>query len=61
MSAASPTPQELTDYLADFYGRCAAQACACNRPGQWKGRGCPHWQPMGWQSFDEISVPVASA
>jgi hypothetical protein len=54
MTAALPSPIELADYLADFYGTCATDPCACNRPGPWRGRACPNWRPCvarAWGSF----------
>jgi hypothetical protein len=43
----------LRDYLLDNYGVCKATPCACVA-GVWRGRACPHWQPLGATSYVEL-------
>ena len=44
----------LADYLLDNYGDCKAGRCVCLLTGQWIGRGCPNWTPLGVKTWDEL-------
>lgn len=51
-------PNDLAAYLLDNYGTCKLGA-ACNRPPGclklgWIGRACPHWQPLGARTYEEL-------
>lgn len=43
----------MTD-LRDVYGTCAKVPCLCLR-GQWLGRLCVYWTPMGPANPDELA------
>lgn len=58
---------DLVEYLADNYGTCDRDAdCYHGRDANghfngclflgWKGRGCPHWHPLGITTFEELSI-----
>ena len=46
----TPTP----DYFIDNYGVCKVATCTCRKPGPWRGRLCPHWQPLGALTFGQL-------
>lgn len=51
---------EIADYLLDNYGICDRGAnCywgnGCLKTG-WRGRLCPHWQPLGATSLEALSA-----
>jgi hypothetical protein len=62
MSALHPSPAEMADYLADYYGTCerGSSFCyfsGCNGPSRpWLGRGCPNWRPSGARDLAELST-----
>lgn len=57
----------LSDYILDHYGSCSlgvdcywgkdplGRFNGCNRVG-WKGRKCPHWQPTGATTWEELNA-----
>lgn len=47
---------DLTEYLADHYGRCVRCPCMCLKNNCWVGRGCPHWQPAWAKDWNELAV-----
>ena len=59
MSAAEPTAQEIADYIADNYGRCAFGAdCRYHYRNEWLGRSCPSWQPTTARTWAELAKAV---
>ena len=66
------TAPELTRYLGENYGQCAADhcSCRCSKPeclkcgsgprGVWLGTGCPHWEPCGAANYAELAIAQKS-
>lgn len=60
---------DLADYLLDYYGTCdrdedcywgkdqLGRPNGCLNVG-WKGRGCPHWKPLGATTYEELKQMV---
>ena len=48
---------DLPDYVADNYGECSLERCACLRTG-WTGRGCQNWKPVQARDWDELLVEM---
>jgi len=58
---------DLADYLLDHYGTCVrgpdcywgvdrhSKFDGCLKTG-WKGRGCPHWRPLGATTYAELRL-----
>jgi len=44
---------ELADYIADHYGMCTLNPCACLKEG-WRGRRCPFWVPVNARTWEEL-------
>lgn len=43
----------LKDYIHDNYGTCRLKTCTCLKEG-WAGTACPEWQPINFNSFDDM-------
>ena len=51
-------PLPPPDVFLDLYGQCLKVPCSCLREG-WEGMLCPHWQPDGATSFEEMIARIA--
>ncbi len=51
---------ELTeDYFLDNYGTCKLEnLCLCRRMGNWYGRECHNWVPLGVISIEELQATL---